>query len=226
MVDSARESIALGWNLTDVGLDLATQAINTLLDVEKAQMDFTQKFNDSLETCTIFNEVTGEFSSYDNTLLDEAEDAQDLLLGMQTELTRSDDFLNNIDWLFPVASFFAIILACLCIAVVVALFLDLPQRVRHWSYRFFLGSFVFLVSFAFIFAIAFIITSTAMSDACVGNPNVRLKNILQQKYNDLPPFRKALALYVIDGTYMRYDAMRCGRSNQVRSMGLSWLRTT
>jgi hypothetical protein len=221
VVDSARESIAIGNDLLDIARVFTERSVDLVMDTAIAFAEFIKDFNgicpklqtklcenlDRWETCRldeifgenfIFGAIVRHFSSDKTVVLDQVEQARDLIADMQTFLKDSDDFLNNVDWLFHLSSFFSILLACLCAGVILSLFLELPTRVRQWSYRFFLAVFVFLVSFSFIFSIAFVVTSTTMADACFGSPDDRLKEVLEEQLDSMRPFSAVIARYVID----------------------------
>jgi hypothetical protein len=230
VVSSARESIAISLGLLDTAYVFAERSVDLANDIAIQSAEFVKDFNtgvcpklqgqlceslDNFETCRveevfggdfIFNAIIRHFSSNNTVVLDQTEQALGLIEDIQTSLQNSDDLLNNVDWLFNVSAFLSILLACLCLTVVVSLILqlrgrELPKRVRLWAYRFFLGVFVFLVSFSFIFAIAFVITSTTMADVCVGDPDERLKSVLQVQLSTMRPFTRELAQYAIDRKY-------------------------
>ena len=218
LVDSAQGSIALALSIVVMGLRLSEGLVEIVLDVNDALARFIHDYNGSCpnlqpllcenlqdyETCTseemfsTFKNLVREYSTFDfQSIVQSAEDARNLLLDMQAIMIRSDNFLNNVDWLFSCAMFFTILLVCLCLATSASLFLDLKPWVRRWSYRFFFPVFVFLVSFSFIFSIAFVITSTSFSDACVDSPDDRVRSILQAQVQSMPPFRQEMVRYII-----------------------------
>lgn len=194
-------------NLTqDTGVGVATFVKDFNGICPKVQNQLCENL-DNFETCKledifgqdfVFKAIVELFARNNTRVLNQAERAQDFIVSTQEWVEQNVESLNNVDWLFSLSAFFSMLLACLCGCVLVALFVDLPPRVRLWSYRFFLAVFVFLVTFSFVFAIAFVITATATADVCVDSPTFKLQNLLQEKLDSLGPFKAEIARYFIE----------------------------
>lgn len=224
-VDSARESLAIALELVEKALVTADLLVTFIDDAVLHLVGFLEDLNEICDnvtlcedvfqppTCFVADNSLGEdfiinpiilhFSGNNNVILNQVEEARGLLLNIQRKAQNTDDTLRNVDWLFHLSSFFAILLVFLCVVVIVSLLLELPNRVRRWSYRcnYFFPLFVFLVIFAFTFAIAFVISATGLADFCYESPNERVVLILQELRQTLPNIADEILGYMLNGKW-------------------------
>lgn len=161
---------------------------------------------EDLDTCSSDGVFVQTITASYEDALDAVQDVQKELENLNADIQTAFDSLDNVDWLFHLSSFFAILLAFHCTALLFALCFKVPSEgiawvwIRRLSRCLFFPIFILLVLVAFSFAIAFIVASTGMADACAESPDEKVQYILINKQESMNIIAAEVAEYYLNGT--------------------------
>lgn len=227
-LDSARQALATAEDITDNAYQIASRLIASTEDMSTAFLDFLERFSgicpelqdslcdnwDNWESCALEGVLGDEvdmpldwvfehFSSNQTMALDQANEAQDLIVNIRNTLQTTDNTLGKVEGLFQMSSIFSILLMCLCGFIMASILCRSPRLTAQWQQRCFFPLFMLLVLVAFSFSITFVVTSTVAADACFGSPDEKLLMVLENELSSMRPFTAEIALYVVSGKWQQ-----------------------
>jgi hypothetical protein len=219
IVDGGRASLSVAIDLSGEAIEVSNEGEALLSSTVKDLDEFSATFNAACphirqDLCSNPQNLTTCSTSgvYLNDVTDDYNDALRSIRGVRGELERvnghlqnAHDTLDDVAWLFSVSTFFSVLLACQCIALICSICFTLPvngvcgARLKQVARHAFFPVFVVSVFFALSLAIASIVVSTGIADACTDSPNEEVKRVLIKESQSMDGLSAEVAQYFIDG---------------------------
>jgi len=127
-----------------------------------------------------------DFFSRNWTSVDKLSDFAAKINSFATMASETGDRIETLEWLFFLAVAFNIIVGLLAMYMIVHVCVGqkFPSSLKCVQPRVLFPFFIICVSLAFIFATVFLITSMALSDTCVNDPNKRILSMVKDYMGD------------------------------------------